>query len=156
VADPLRFAPPRPAELTHWAAPDAGPPAPAVTPDPISDRAGLLSAAAARELAVRLLGPAATTAAWTSTSPTSATALIGGQGYLVVDESDPHGWFTSLGLYQLVGCQVCGAQHQVPVRYARPGQPLPAGVGTAGTRGVLGRRPGPGPPRGAWPLPPRP
>ena len=102
VAGPMGFAPPSPAELLGWTGPDAGPPA--VSHDPACDHPGPLSAAAARGLATGLLGAAAASVVWTPISPTTASARIGGRRYLVVDETDPSGWFTSLGLYQLVSC----------------------------------------------------
>jgi hypothetical protein len=109
------FAPANPHELTRWAGPDAGPPSPAVSPDPSRDDPRVLSAVAASGLAARLLGPAAATTTWTLTSSTTAAAVVDGRRYVVVDETDPHGWFTSLGLYEVTSCGACGGEHQIPV-----------------------------------------
>jgi len=90
-----------------------------VATNPTRDHPGPLSPVAASTLAGRLLGPAAATAAWTLTSPTTATARIGGRRYVLVDETDPHGWVTSLRLYQVTPCDGDGDGEQaVP---ARPG-----------------------------------
>jgi hypothetical protein len=128
MAERWRFAPATPDELTRWTGPDAGPPAPApVTTHPTRDHPAVLSPVAASTLAGQLLGPAAATAAWTLTSPTTATAVIDGRGYVVIDHSDPHGWFTSLGLYEVTLCGGCGGEHLVGIQpggngsSARPG-----------------------------------
>jgi hypothetical protein len=115
VAERIGFAPASRPELLGWTGPDAGPPAPAVTTDPTGDPAGRLSSAAASTLAGRLLGPGATMATWTLTCPTTATALVDGHSYVVVDKSDPYGWFTSLQLYQVMPCDSCGGEHQFPI-----------------------------------------
>jgi len=123
AAGPPGFAPARPDELTRWAAPDAGPPAPAVASDPTRDRPAVLSPGAASGLAARLLGPAAATATWTPIASNAATAVLDGRRLLIVDETDPYGCFTSLGLYQLVDCQDCDGQHPLPIRPAAAGAP---------------------------------
>jgi hypothetical protein len=139
VADRTGFAPPRRGELTRWTGPDAGPPAFAVAADPRRDKAAGLSVAAASALAVRLLGPAATTATWKPTSPTTATGLVDGCRYLVVNETDPYGCFESLSLYQLLACHTCANQHPVPISPAgKPGREL---AGTPTRSGIPGRVP---------------
>lgn len=134
AAGPPGFAPACTDEVLRWAGPDAGPLAPAVASDPTRDRPAVLSPAAASGLAARLLGPAAATVTWTPIAPDAATAAVDGRRLLVVDETDPYGCFTSLGLYQLVGCQACGGQHPVPIR---PGATAPPAIGGAAGRGCM-------------------
>jgi hypothetical protein len=134
VADCGRFAPAGRDELTRWAGPDAGPPAPAVATDPTREGVGGLSTAAAHAVAVGRFGPAAAKATWTLIAWDAATAVVDGRRLLVVDESDPYGCFTSLGLYQLVGCQVCGGEHALAVRPAATTPPARQGYARWHTR----------------------
>jgi hypothetical protein len=138
MADRMGFAPASPAELQGWTGPDAGPPAPAVTSDPTRDRPGALSPGAASDLAGRLLGPAGAAATWTLTGPNTAVAVVEGRRLLVVDETDPYGYFTSLGLYQLVGCQVCRDLAEFDGQLSVP----PAATAAPAPARPTGRRPG--------------